>query len=154
MYNVYRMPHQDAEAIIKLRDEGNTWEHVSNKVGYGIDTCRNHYNLAKKEPVFYFSQLLEEIKKRKPEFMTMKDAYLLAKSMGYVGTYSSFRSRKDITEIPFFKSQALKQKRIKLIENKMRINPSGSLRELVWEIFHDYSVGGKYRVFYEISGIK
>lgn len=150
MRNVTRITHRDVQAIVALRDEGNTWEYISAKTGYCMDTCRNHYNLAKSESVFYFSQFLEEVKKKKPEFMTSKDAFLLAKSMGYVGTFATFREREDIKNIPFFKSQAMKRNRIKQIKNTLRINPSSSLRELVWELFHDYSRGGKYQIYYEL----
>lgn len=154
MANTYKISHRDVETIVKLRDEFKfSWQTIENKMGYNIETCRFHYFLYKDNNgnVFYFSEFLEKIKKSNMNNITLKQAYEICKKMGYQGSYNAFRDREDIKNLPLKGSTTLRNKRISIIQQRLKLNPNQSLRDLVWEVFYDYTYHGKYRMLKLLS---
>lgn len=154
MHNINSISRKTVESIVKLRDEGNTWDEVANQVGYISSTCKSHYDIAKaNKEIFYFSDFLDKLKIVDPEFITMKEGYNIAKSMGYLGTYNSFRERNDVKRIPFFKSIPLKEQKIKRVLRLLKASPNSSLRELVRKTFPEYSIGGQHQIYHKVIGM-
>lgn len=154
--NKFRISHNTVAKIIELRDQGTSWEAIELITGHDAGTCRSHYFLNKDNPgnVFYFTEFLEKIKKLSTiESMNMRAAYNMAVGMGYEGSLTSFRGRPDVRRLPLKGSTVLKQKRISMVFTKAKLNPNKSLRDLVWEVFHDYTYSGKYQVLNELSEI-